>query len=399
MELPAVAAQAGRCDARCKDMRPPSHALRLTIFLLLGLTTTTRPIFACKCKALSDDELATKVVFAGKAVEYLQRQPDRSESVDQFNAATRFVVEFSGDFPVGESVIVMGDHDSDCNPRFAVGGPALVVARRVGEFLTSSSCLQLLDRDMEVKVRQRVGLPADYFAFDITPRPPPPGRCSQPATLDAAFAAADAIGWSTPRAACLVPGTNEVEEASAMKVAWKGAARGDVLRMRVKGRPDLSYEPFDFEGELLEATHSGWPPAEFLRRDGDLMINDGCLNPRPPRSLDAGVEAVRRLFPFPADYGHWLPRGDAALPRLSCSTLDQSLFDRGDAAMAAFIRSRQPFPPRAAAPETHARSGSCAGCALIAPDGGRLRTGVLAVLGALLGARHARSRCRRRRAG
>lgn len=369
--------------------------MRLAILLLL--TTTTRAVLACKCGELSERDLETKVVFAGKAVEYLQRQPDRSQSVDQFNAATRFVVEFSADLPVGESVIVMGRHDSDCNPWFQVGGPALVVAIRVGEFLTSSNCMQLLSRDLEAKVRERVGLPADYFAFDITPRPPPPGRCSQPATLDAAFAAADAIGWSTPRAACVVPDTDEVEQAAALKWAWKSAVRGDVLRMRVKGRPDLSYQDFDFLGELIDATHRGWPPAEFLRRNGDLMINDGCLNPRPPRSLDAGVEAVRRLFPLPVDYGHWLPRGDVALPHLSCSMLDQSLFDRGDAAMAAFIRSHQPFP-RPAAAETPTRSGSCAGCALMALDDRRSSAGVLAVLGVLLGARRDRSRCRRRRA-
>ena len=123
---------------------------------------------------------------------------------------------------------------------------------------------------------------------------PPPGRCSQPVALEAAFVAADAIGWSTPRAACVVPGTDEVEQASAMKWAWKGAVQGDVLHVRLKGRPDLSYEDFAFFGELIEATHREWPPAEFLQRDGDLMINDGCLNPQPPRSLDAGVEAVQR---------------------------------------------------------------------------------------------------------
>ena len=35
-------------------------------------------------------------------------------------------------------------------------------------------------------------------------------------------------------------------------------------------------------GELIEATHLERPPAELLQRDRDRMINDGCLNPRPP---------------------------------------------------------------------------------------------------------------------
>lgn len=381
--------------------KPPQAAV-IALTILLLLVTTTRPVFACKCGELSEADLATKVVFAGTAVEYLERQPDHSRSVDdEYNAATRLVVEFSADLPIGESVIVMGRHDSDCNPWFAVGGRSLVVAARMGEFLTSSKCLQMLDGGQAAKVRERVRLPADYFAFDVTPRPPPPDRCLQPATVDAAFAAADAVGFSTPRAACVVPGTDEVEQASAMKWAWKGAVRGDVLRARVKGRPELSYEDFDFFGELIEATHGRWPPAEFLRREGELLINDGCLNPRPPRSVAAGAEAMRRLFPLPADYGRWLPPGDDPLPRLSCSTLDQALFDRGDAAVADYRRRHQQASPRPATVETPVRNGSCAGCALSYPDDARPSVVVLALLGAFLGAflgaRRARLRRRRRR--
>lgn len=362
-------------------MSPLRFALCLMALLLM--LAGTRPAQACKCGLPTEGDLAGYTVFAGTVVEYLQRHPDPSP-VDGYNAVTRILVEYSKDVPVGSSVIVLGNHNSNCDAWFTVGGRALVVAQRVGEFFTTSKCLQLFDKNETANLRRRVNLPNDYFAFDITPRPPSPERCSQPATVDDAFSTAAVVAWTQSRAACVVPGTDEVEHALVMRQPWKGAALGDVLRVRVKGRPDLAYEDFAFFDELVEARRGTWPPAEFLRREGDLLINDGCLNPRPPASLAAGNEALKRLFPLPADYPQRvLPHYDDPLPRLSCATLDQSFFERSDKARAEWVAEktkRQAAAPLAAAPVTTPARGSCAGCAIVAPTDSRDSAVILALL-------------------
>jgi hypothetical protein len=365
--------------------------------LALALSVKASPTRACKCSPIARADLAQHAVFAGTAVEYLQREepPDGSPRWDrEMNAATRFVVDFSREFPGGASLVVMGNHYQDCNPWFQVGGRHLLVAYRLGDLLTGSTCSQMLGSELEHEVRQQLHLPADYFAFDRTPRPPPPEQCARPATLDDAFTAADAVLWSSTRGACSIPGTNEVEIAAKVRWSWKGAAPGDVVHLRVKGHPDQAFDDFDFHLALAEATNSYWPPAELLRRDGDLFVNDGCLNPHAPASLASGIEAVKRLFPLPIDYrSRPLPDSPAPLPTLSCSTLDQTIFAHSDATLSALARSRAALDQRlrtapVAPPPTQTRGGAFAGCALVPKDDvNRLMTLSLLVLAVSIGAR------------
>ncbi len=370
--------------------------------LAFALFAKASPADACKCSMMTSADVARHAVFAGTAVEYLEREepPGGSTRSDRaLNAATRFVVEFSREFPSGASVVVLGNHDSNCNPWFQVGDRHLVLARRVGDILVGSQCAEMLGSDLKQQVERQLRLPADYLARDTKSRPQPPGGCARPATLDQAFAAADAVVWSTQRGACSIVGTDEVEVAAEVRWAWKGAAEGDFLHLRVKGHPALAFDDFEFRFALEHATESYWPPAELLRREGEILVQDGCLNPRAPASLASGTEAVKRLFSLPSDYrSRRLPHSDARLPRLSCATLEQSIFEHSDSAMA-LARSHAEVPERRrAASVAQARGGACAGCALVPRDANGIGELALLVLAASISAtRRARSRGARRR--
>jgi hypothetical protein len=327
---------------------------------------------ACKCSMMTSADVARHAVFAGTAVEYLEREepPGGSAQWDRdLNAATRFVVEFSREFPSGASVVVMSNHYSNCSAWFQVGGRHLVVAGRVGDVLVGSKCAEMLGSDLKQQVERELHLPADYLARDTRPRPQPLEMCARPATIAQAFAAADAVLWSTTRGACSIAETGEVEIAAEVRWAWKGAVPGDLLHLRVRGHPTLAFDDFEFRFALEQATGRYWPPAELLRREGEILVDDGCLNPHAPASLEAGTEAVKRLFSLPSDYrSRRLPHSDARLPRLSCSTLKQSIFEHSDIAMA-LARSHAEVPERRrAAPVAQTRGGACAGCALVPRD-------------------------------
>jgi hypothetical protein len=370
--------------------------------LAFALFAKASPAEACKCSMMTSADVARHAVFAGTAVEYLEREepPGGSAGWDrELNAATRFVVEFSGEFPRGASVIVMTNHYSNCQPWFQVGERHLVVAGRVGDVLVGNKCAEMLGRDLEHEVQRQLRIPADYLARDTKPHPAPPELCARPATLDRAFAEADAVLWSTQRGACSILGTDEVEIAAEVRWAWKGAAPGDLLHLRVKGHPALAFDDFEFRPALEQATGSYWPPAEMLRRDGDALVQDGCLNPHAPASLESGTEAVKRLFSLPSDYrSRRLPHSDQRLPRLSCSTLEQSIFERSDAAMA-LERSRVEVPERRrAAPVAQTRGGACAGCAMVPRDANGIGALSLLVLAASMSAtRRAAVSAKRRR--
>jgi hypothetical protein len=113
-----------------------------------------------------------------------------------------------------------------------------------------------------------------------------------------------------------------------------------------------------------------WPPADFLRREGDTFINDGCLAPLAPPSLEVGKEAVLRLFPLPADYRYRrFPRTDPPLPTLSCMTLDASVFVAADAALVRYVHSRETESARELRRgATPPRGRSCAACAITQPN-------------------------------
>jgi hypothetical protein len=368
----------------------------LLAFALIAKASSAQ---ACKCSLMTSADVARHAVFAGTAVEYLEREEPAGGSARwdrELNAATRFVVEFSREFPSGASVVVMSKHYSNCSPWFQVGDRHLVVAGRLGDVLVGNKCAQMLGSALEREVQRQLRLPADYLARDPKPHPPPQELCARPATLDRAFAEADAVLWSTPRGACSILGTDEVEIAAEVRWAWKGAAPGALLHLRVKGHPALAFDDFEFLPALEQATENYWPPAELLRREGDALVQDGCLNPHAPASLESGTEAVQRLFSLPSDYrSRRVPRSDAPLPRLSCSTLQQSIFERGDAAMA-LARSRAEVPERPrASPVAQTRGGACAGCALVPRDTNRMGELSLLVLAASISATRRRGTRRR----
>lgn len=120
--------------------------------LAFALFAKAAPAEACKCRRMIGADVARHAVFAGKAVEYLEREEPSGGlawSAHELNAATRFVVEFSNEFPSGSSVVVLGNHNSDCNAWFEVGDHHLVVASRVGDVLVGGRCAEMLGSDLE----------------------------------------------------------------------------------------------------------------------------------------------------------------------------------------------------------------------------------------------------------
>lgn len=339
----------------------------LCLVVMLGVLSGPALAYACKCAAAEERDLAERyTVFVGTAVEYLERSDDGSDPSRpsmRANAAVRFEVHYSRDVPVGSSQIVMLDIHTSCATFFAVGERHLVLAFRAGELLTASECPSLFG-ELESKLLAQLRVPAGF----LPPRSRGESakvRCDHPRTLDQAFAAADVVGWWDAKASCVASGGDEVEHAAVMRWAWKGLGQGKALRLRVAkhgGEP----APPPFYDELATATDMSWPPADLLRRDGDTFINDGCLVPLAPPSLEVGKEAVLRLFPLPAGYRlRRYPRTDPPLPTLSCMTLDVSVFVAADATLARYVHSRESESARELQRgATPPRGRSCAACAL-----------------------------------
>lgn len=206
---------------------------------------------------------------------------------------------------------------------FVLGKSILVAASRRGGQLLASEC-PLLSQDTVKALRSLLGVPETSPAgllprsWDFSPQ-----GCSQPATLDDAFSIADAVVWGVPRASCVVGEADVVEHAMLVGRAWKGPAAGDIVTVRVTGRADNHYADFPLAVDLANATNHPWPPAEFVRRDDDRYVNDGCLSPLPPATLQEGVEQLTRLLPVSGARrpGHTTC---LELPVLSCGTLDRS---------------------------------------------------------------------------
>jgi hypothetical protein len=341
------------------------------LVVMLGVLGSPALAYACKCAEAEERDLAQRyTVFVGTAVEYLERSDDGSDPNRpgmRGNAAVRFEVHYSRDVPVGSSQIVMLDIHTSCSTFFAVGDRHLVLAFRVGELLTASECPMLFD-ELENKLLVQLRVPAGF----LKPRSRGQGakvRCDHPRTLDQAFAAADVVGWWDAKASCVAPGGDEIEHAGVMRWGWKGLGQGKVLRLRVaKHRQEPAPPPF--YDELANATNMWWPPADLLRRDGDTFINDGCLAPLAPPSLEVGKEAVLRLFPLPADYRYRrFPRTDPPLPTLNCMTLDASVFVAADAALARYAHSRETESARELRQRaTPPRARSCAACGITPPN-------------------------------
>ncbi len=341
----------------------------LCMLVLLGLLGKPTLASACKCRDVTLRELDERyTVFVGTAVEFLERKDDGGSPGrpgPRVNAAERFEVQYSRDVPVGSSVVVAMDLYTSCSTFFPVGERHLVMAFKAGDLLTVSECPIPFD-ELEKKLLARLGVPADFLQPPSPKRDAEPSRCTHPSTLDDAFKTADVVGWWDAKASCLVPGSDVVEHSATMRWGWKGLRQGDALRVHVvQHREQPAPPPFDYE--LSDATNRmGWPPADFLRREGDTFIDDGCLSPLAPASLEAGTEAVLRLFPLPADYPRRHFRERPPFPTLSCMTLDDSYFAGADAAVARYVQSleaERSGEARGTTTRAPHREGSCAGCA------------------------------------
>jgi MYXO-CTERM domain-containing protein len=349
--------------------------VRALLCLIVVLAMLCKPTLAsaCKCGEVTQRELDERyTVFVGTAVEYLERKDDGGDPGrpgPRVNAAERFDVQYSRDVPVGSSVIVAMDMYTSCSTFFAVGERHVVVASKLGDIFYADECPTLFD-DLEGTLLAQLGVPPGFLKPLAPDRDGDALRCKHPSTLDEAFDAADVVGWWDAKASCLVPGSQVVEHSAAMRWGWKGLREGEALRVRVvQDRDEPAPPPFDHE--LSDVTEMTWPAADFLRREGDTFINDGCLSPLAPASLEAGTEAVLRLFPLPSDYPRRHFRERPPFPTLSCMTLGDSYFAGADAAVARHVGSRLAERAREGrGPTTSAahRGGSCAGCAVTPPS-------------------------------
>lgn len=328
-------------------------------------------------------------MFAGRALEYLERKicsdslefGDERRAVHDTGSVTRFRVQHSLDLPVGSEVLVFTSPYSSCSTFFRIGDEHLVAAHRTADQLHASRC-PMLNQNVVEELRALLHVPSSSSAGL---RPPydgfAPFGCSRPATVDDAVAGADAVVWTDSRASCMVGEGPVVEHAAVATRAWKGLAPGDFMRLQVTGRADDDHPRFAFESELADATNRWWPPAEFLRRAGDVYVNDGCLSPLPPTSLQEGVDGVTRLLPL-SDGPQLKSTRCVDLPALSCGTLNQALFvEAGDRLAAVYRQRRLEYETeqknqRASfiAAQSVERQGSCAGCSI--PNSPPFRSGM-----------------------
>jgi hypothetical protein len=151
------------------------------------------------------------------------------------------------------------------------------------------------------------------------------------------------------------------------------------------------WEEFAGASELLDAANRSWPPAEFLRREGNAFVNDGCNAPLPPGDVDAGVEAMERLVPVQKRGARrTLPafvlrhRRCDDLPKLSCGTLQFSMLREAEAKLERYYSSQywkydsqRDREPRA---EPGTRAGSRAGCAVSGESHGPWWMGFMTLL-------------------
>jgi hypothetical protein len=258
---------------------------------------------------------------------------------------------------------------SNCGAYFRVGEDHLVVANRLSGDLYASRC-PLLEEHQVAAVRRLLGVPtASTVGLRRSWGAYKPKDCSQPPTLSAAFAAANAVAWTSSRASCVVG--DFVEHASSVRRAWKGLAMQTTVRIRVAGRADDQYAEFDFANDLADATNHHWPPAEFLRREGGVFVNDGCLSPQPPRTLDVGIGELARWLPL-SETTSWGHRSSCEqIPPLSCGTLEQSIFDEPAKRLLALqraareelseSRNARAFSDSGASNSPHAEAGAATG--------------------------------------
>lgn len=341
---------------------------------LFGLAALVWSASAGACDCLSESSAQTidarYVVFVGKAVEYLQRpwcsdavqSEDESIGQERVDSVTRFTVQYSHSLPVGNEVLVFGERSFDCGSFFAVGEEHLVVANRVDSVLLASHC-PVFGTSTADELRAKLGAPRNrrWSAPFI------PSGCKQPPTLDISVAKSDAIVWTVPTASCTRDGSAVVEHVVSVTESWKGPANDEVLNLRVIGLGKREYSHFDFEYELSEATGHAWPPADFLRKEGDIYVDDGCLVPMHPPTLEAGVESLTRLLPIP-DRRRFRDLKCSPMPRLACARLDQATLVAANKMLASHYAREKGAAAGAVNPAgpprviSHRHSGSCAGC-------------------------------------
>lgn len=312
------------------------------LVVLLGLLVVAPAAWACKCGFASEQELEQHyLVFAGRAVEYLEREDDGAASGPRVNAAVRFEVDRALGAELGSSIVVAMDIYTSCSTWFEVGQRHLVVARRLAGLVYATECPMVSGEVNEV-VKRKLGLADDYFVARASPVDSALGTCQRPATLEAAVQRASAVALYRPKASCVVPGNDLIEHAALVTLGFKGLKRGELVRLRVAPLARQFAQEAERVWPLLRGTSFGWPPANFLRREGDTWIDDGCLIPMPPTSREAIVEPLTRLLAVPPGYRRDpFERPLGPRPALTCATLDAGFFRDADAALARHAHAQE----------------------------------------------------------
>jgi hypothetical protein len=335
----------------------------------------------CMCALDSDFDSARKslVIFAGAALENRTRcwSEIRTSDKNQMDAlrhtlsVTRFHVSFSTDLPVGTDVLVFQFPYSTGREFYRTGEEHLVVTTNLNGVLLARSC-PMIDGELERRLRSELSIPESFMAERDRPAAPfLPTGCAQPTSLQAAFDASDAVGSYFSTASCVTEDPTVVEHAVVTRIGWKGPSRGDRVTLRVKLGADEQYVPLPFEGELDTATGHSWPPAVFLRRENEHYVNDGCLVPLPPASLQEATDALARLLPTPQDTR--IAFDTCAPPEpLTCSRISQAELDWAGQQLIAYYHKQSHDDKSTVARSTWAssppsrapRGGTCAGCTI-----------------------------------
>lgn len=352
----------------------PSTVKPVGLVVALLVLGSSGPASACKCGEPIAELSEDLVVFEGTAVESLDWHDGCAERtrwfseprvINRLGRVTRFRVHAS--LELDEDVIVHTDTGSHCAAHFRVGQSHVVTARRIAGILTTNVCLRLAP-DVRASVVASLQTTGVEVMGEV-----PQLDCVRPTSVAEANAKADGVLWADYHASCLVPGTDVVQHAATVRESWKGPRRDELVVIAVHADADEQLHHDPIASSVGATTGHGWPPALFLRRDRNVYVDDGCLTPSVPQSVEAGVADLARSLPRTAigrSNNRRLPSVCEEVPVLECAELGLDVFS--DAAMrlsehfraldAAEARDRELLrtgPPPVSPPRS-----SCAGCSV-----------------------------------
>lgn len=319
-----------------------SILLTLTCFCFFTLLTSRSK--ACSCGPNTEHRRGNEkegvwndyTVFYGRSLEV---RFDESGA----NMAVRYRVESSNRLTPGDEAIVFrATSSATCGGgTHAAGTSGVVVAENRDGVLHTDLCSRIFSRDRP-SVLEKLGLPQDFFEQEAkrlqttTPRPRPVG-CQQPTTLAAAFSRSSAVIKPWLNNSCWNEERQMVETVAKAHISFKGAPDDEWFILFHP--PDESGGRGEMHRPVYEATRTTWPPALFLRREGSspkrVYIHDRCLDPVfPADSGEQAINDIRKYLQYPADWSSNDPKN--AKPALSCSTLNDDIVNKGQAALVAF---------------------------------------------------------------